>query len=206
MNFQSKTKLLARAKEIVLNEADAISKIHDQIPAKQLVIVLKMLLRCQGHVLVTGIGTSFAVAHRFAHLLSCCGTPAILINPTDCMHGGSGAITSRDIVFVISKGGESIEITQLARIAKLRGAKTIWLTSNHSSLLSSISDAQLSVNIDERLDPYGLIAVGSSLMNSVVCDLLCILLLELRGFSIQEFALTHPGGAVGKKMQLRVKK
>lgn len=164
--------------------------------------VLDVLFACTGHVLVTGAGTSRAVAQRFAHLLSCSGTPALLLNPADALHGGTGAVRAGDVLYVISKGGQSAEINQIAQIARQRGAKIIAQTENPASALAQMSDAVLHVTTRaEETDPYGMIATGSSLVNCAACDVLCVLLLERRGYTKEDFGKTHPGGAVGKKLE-----
>jgi arabinose-5-phosphate isomerase len=194
-----KSDLIARAKAAVEQEAQAVRALVDQFDDR-LVDVVELLLNCQGHVLVAGMGTSGAVAHRFAHLLSCCGTPALFFNAADGLHGGTGAVTANDIVFIISKGGHSAELNQFAEIARTRGAKIIAQTENPESPLAQISDAVFQVKLVGDVDPYGMIATGTSLVNAVAGDALCVLLLELRGYSAEEFGLTHPGGAVGKRL------
>lgn len=191
--------MVAKAREVVEREAQAVKALADQFDDR-LVDIVTLLLNCQGHVLVTGAGTSHAIAQRFAHLLSCCGTPALCINAANSLHGGSGAVTADDVVFIISKGGQSREINQFAEIARKRGAKIIAQTEAPESPLGQISDAIFKVKAGEEVDPHGMIATGSSLVNAAAGDVLCVLLLELRGYSRDDFGLTHPGGSVGKKL------
>jgi len=193
----SREEMVARAREVVRREAEAIQALCDQFD-ESLADVVELLLNCRGHVLVAGMGTSHAMAQRFAHLLSCCGTPALCIDAGDSLHGGSGAITAGDVLFIISKGGESEEVNTLADIAHARGAKVIAQTERPGSTLGRKSDAVFRVKASAGIDPYGMIATGSSLVNGAACDALCVLLLELRGYSPQAFHMTHPGGAVGK--------
>lgn len=191
--------LAARARAIIHREARAVQLLGQQVN-EELADVVKMLLHCRGHVLVTGAGTSRAVAERFAHLLSCCGTPALFIHAADCLHGGSGAITANDVLFVISKGGRSAEINQLAEIARARGARIIAQTEDPDAPLACLSDLVYRVVAQGDVDPYGMIATGSSLVNAAAGDVLCILLLEARGYSRNQFGRTHPGGAVGHRL------
>jgi D-arabinose 5-phosphate isomerase GutQ len=188
-----------RAKEIVLREADAVRALAGQLD-DSLAGVVSLLLNCRGHVLVTGAGTSRAIAQRLAHLLSCSGTPSLFISASDGLHGGSGAVTPDDVVFLISKGGHSGEINQFAEIARTRGAKLIAQTENPESPLAKMSDAVFKVKAVGEVDPYGMVATGSSLVNSAAGDVLCVLLLEQRGYTKEAFGQTHPGGAVGKKL------
>jgi D-arabinose 5-phosphate isomerase GutQ len=199
MTTTSQVDLLTRAKAVVEREAQAVEALVDQFDAS-LERLVALILNCKGHVLVTGAGTSRAVAERFAHLLSCCGTPGLFVSAADSLHGGAGAITANDVVFIISKGGHSAEINQFAELAKTRGALVIAQTENPESPLAQISDAVYKVKAIGDVDPYGMIATGSSLVNAAACDVLCVLLLERRGYTKEEFGVTHPGGAVGKKL------
>jgi D-arabinose 5-phosphate isomerase GutQ len=195
----SPTDIVARARDVIAREVQAVKALEEQLD-EGLVHVLNLLLNCKGHILVAGMGTSHAVAQRFAHLLSCCGTPALCIDAADSLHGGAGAITSHDVLFVISKGGRSAEINALVEIAHARGAKIIAQTENPEAPLGQMSDVIFTVQAVGDVDPYGFIATGSSLVNAAAGDVLCTLLLELRGYSKQEFGLTHPGGAVGRRL------
>ena len=176
---------------------EAVLKISPQIDEK-FVCVVEALFDCTGHVLVTGVGTSAAVAERFAHLLSVCGTPAIFINATDFLHGGSGAIRSDDVLYVFSKGGQSNEINELVKIAQLRKAKVIAQTEKPDSALGRMADVVFHITTVGDVDPFGMMALGSSLVNCAACDAVCVVLLELRGYTREAFGETHPGGAVGK--------
>jgi arabinose-5-phosphate isomerase len=162
--------------------------------------VVNLLLACEGHVLVTGAGTSHAVAQRLAHLLSCSGTPALPISAADALHGGSGAVTDRDLVYAISKGGHSAEVNGLVEIARSRGATIVAQTERLDSPLAAMSDAVLVVPAMEGIDPYGMVATGSSLVAAAVGNVLCALLLEARGYTREAFGETHPSGAVGRKI------
>jgi len=199
MPSYSAAEIVARARDVVEREAESVRALSDQFDAT-LAEVLDLLLTCRGHVLVSGMGTSHAIAQRFAHLLCCCGKPAVCINAADCLHGGAGTVTANDVLFVISKGGRSAEINKLAEIARARGAKIIAQTEDPDSPLGHASDVTLKVKAAGDVDPYGMIATGSSLVNGAVGDALCVLLLELRGYSRSAFGLTHPEGAVGEKL------
>jgi len=197
---QTTAALVARAQAIVEREAQAVAALAAQLDAG-LVQVVETLLGCKGHVLVTGAGTSHAMAQRLAHLLSCSGTPALCISAGDALHGGSGAVTASDVLYVISKGGRSAEINAFAEIAKARGAKVVAQTEAPESPLAQMSDAVYVVRVVGDVDPYGMVATGSSLVNGAAGDVLCVLLLELRGYSKEAFGQTHPGGAVGLKLE-----
>jgi len=196
MTEMSGKQMLERARRVIESEADAVSSLKGQL-TEELAGIVDTIINCKGHVLTAGAGTSWTVAERFAHLLACCGTPALFINAANAIHGGSGSITEKDVVYVISKGGQSAELNNFVRIAKERGAKIIAHTEKPDSELGRLSDAVYHVVAPEDVDPYGMIATGSSLVNAAACELL----LELRGYTKEQFGQTHPGGAVGEKLR-----
>ena len=199
-------KLLARAREVVAREAQGVAALAAQLD-EHLLGVVDLLYACQGHVLVAGAGTSHAVAQRFAHLLSCSGTPALCVSAADALHGGAGAVIDKDVVYLISKGGRSAEINRFAEIARARGARIVAQTEAPESPLGQMADAVYPVRAESEvdpggeIDPFGMIATGSSLVNSAAGDVLCVLLLERRGYTREAFGATHPGGAVGEKLE-----
>ncbi len=191
--------LIARAREVVEREAQGVRALIEQMD-EGLVEVVDLLYHCRGHVLVTGAGTSHAMAQRLAHLLSCSGTPALCISAADSLHGGAGAVTANDVVYAISKGGRTAEINAFVEIAKSRGARVVAQTENPDSPLGQLGDAVYVVRAAGDVDPYGMIATGSSLVNGAAGDVLCVLLMERRGYRVEQFGETHPGGAVGIKL------
>ena len=192
--------LVARAREVVAREAAGVAALAEQLDAG-LAAVVEVLLGCEGHVLVAGAGTSHAVAQRFAHLLSCSGTPAVCVSAADALHGGAGAITARDVVYVISKGGRTAEINRFVEIAQARGARVVAQTEAPDAPLARRADVVYLVRAAGEVDPYGRIGTGSSLVNAAAGDVLGALLLELRGYTREAFGETHPGGAVGRKLR-----
>jgi D-arabinose 5-phosphate isomerase GutQ len=191
-------KQLARA--TVERESASVLGLLDQID-DSFVAVANVLFACQGHVLVAGAGTSNAVGARLAHLLSCSGTPALFIHPGDSQHGLAGAVTANDVLIALSKGGETSEVNYLASVAKQRGATVVGFTEKPDSTLGRQSNHVLKVVADPDVDPYGMIATGSSLTNAAMGDALCAVLLQMRGYTREQFGETHPGGAVGRKLR-----
>jgi D-arabinose 5-phosphate isomerase GutQ len=192
--------ILEMATNVIALESKAVASLAKQLKPT-LVLAARAMLDCTGHVIVAGSGTSHAVALRFAHLLSCCGTPALFLHPGDSQHGSAGAIRSEDVLIALSKGGETTEVNFLAKVAKERGALVIGITEKPASTLGKLSDITLEIKTPEGVDPYGMIATGSSLLNSAFCDALCVVLLNLRGYSVEQFGQTHPGGAVGRMLK-----
>ncbi len=185
---------------VIETESRAVASLMNQIKPS-ILKAIQLMFNCQGHVIVSGSGTSHAVALRFAHLLSCVGTPAFFLHPGDSQHGAAGAVRPEDVWVGISKGGETAEVCYLAGIAKKRGAKVLAITENPDSTLGKLADLTLEVKAPEGVDPFDMVATGSSLVNSAFCDAICIALLNLRGYSLEQFGETHPGGAVGQKLK-----
>jgi len=186
--------------EVIERESAAVASAADQL-GDSYVETVRILLECEGKVLVSGSGTSHAVALRFAHLLSCVGTPALFLHPGDSQHGASGAVAAGDVWIGLSKGGETTEVIFLAGIARKRGATVLAITEKPRSSLGRLADTVVHLTAPEGVDPFGMVATGSSLFSSAFCDAVCVALLELRGYSVDDFGETHPGGAVGHKIK-----
>jgi D-arabinose 5-phosphate isomerase GutQ len=197
MDDQSIQALAAR---VIRDESAAVAALAEELPG-ELVRAVRLLLACTGHVIVSGSGTSHAVALRFAHLLSCCGTPALFLHPGDSQHGAAGALRAGDVWIGLSKGGETSEVCFLAGIARKRGVSVMAVTEKPGSTLARLADVVLEIHPPGSIDPYGMIATGSSLFTSAFCDAICVALLELRGYSRADFGETHPGGAVGHRLR-----
>ncbi len=199
MQLEKSDRLIQRARDVIETEIIGIESLPDQFTS-DINRVIDLLLHRKGKVMVTGAGTSRTIAERFAHLLSCCGIPALFIHAADCLHGGAGAIQSDDVLYIISKGGQSEEINQFAQIAHQRGAKIIAHTEKPDSPLGKLADVVFKVVSPVGIDPFGMVATGSSLVNAAACDAICVILLEEGGYTKEAFGLTHPSGAVGIKL------
>jgi D-arabinose 5-phosphate isomerase GutQ len=163
--------IMEMATGVIDLESRAVASLVEQLKPS-LVQAAQAMLDCKGHVIVAGSGTSHAVALRFAHLLSCCGTPSLFLHPGDSLHGSAGAVRAEDVLVALSKGGETTEVNFLAKVAKERGAKVIGITEKPASTLAKLSDITLEIKAPDDADPYGMIATGSSLFNSAFCDVL----------------------------------
>ena len=183
------------ARKLIRAEAAAVAAIADQLD-DSFDAALEMLVALPGKVIVVGSGTSGAIARRFAHLLSVCGTPSFFLIAADGLHGTVGAVTTGDLVIAISKGGESAELTGFVQLAKDRGALSIALTANTVSPLGLLVD--LAVPVDSSsADPGGVIAMGSTLATAAWGDALAMALMKRRGYTWESVLHSHPGGAVG---------
>lgn len=188
--------------DAIERESAAVASLAGQLD-ERFEATVQAMLDCQGKVLVSGSGTSHAVALRFAHLLSCVGTPALFLHPGDSQHGAAGAVAAGDVWVGLSKGGETTEVVFLAGIARKRGAMVVAITERPASSLGRLADIVLQAKAPEGVDPFGMVATGSSLFNAALCDAICAALLESRGYTVDAFGETHPGGAVGHKIRER---
>lgn len=183
------------------HEAVAIARVADTID-DDFVDVAKTLLTCNGKVFVSGSGTSGTIARRMAHLLSVCGTPAVFLAPMDALHGSSAAIRGEDVVLLISNGGSSSEVLELAHIARRLGAKIVVLTGQAKSPLAQEADHLALVNVTSEAEIGGVIATGVTLAQAAWGDALAEVLMRARGYTWAEFMKSHPAGAVGMRSDL----
>jgi D-arabinose 5-phosphate isomerase GutQ len=191
---------LARMRATLAKEAAILDQLATTL-GPGIHAAVDLLLKTTGHVFVSGAGTSNPVAKRMAHLLSCSGLPAVFIHPADCLHGSSGALKPGDTLVLISKGGKTTEVNRFAQIAKRRGARLVAFTEAPESELGQMADAIIQVKVPADSDPFGMVATASSLANSAMADAICETILVETGYSLSAFAETHPGGAVGKKIE-----
>lgn len=161
-------------------------------------------LDCEGRIVVTGMGKSGHIGGKIAATLASTGTPAFFVHPGEASHGDMGMITSKDVVVAISNSGETQEISILLPLIKRLGVPLISLTGNADSTLAQAADINLDVSVENEACPLGLAPTSSTTTALAMGDALAIALLEERGFSEDDFALSHPGGSLGKKLLLRV--
>lgn len=165
---------------------------------------VKLILNNRGRVVVTGIGKSAIIASKVVATFNSTGTPSIFMHAADAIHGDLGIVGRDDIVMAISKSGETPEIKVLIPLIKARGNKLIAMVGNNGSYLASQADYVLNVSVEHEACPNNLAPTSSTTAQLVMGDALAVCLLELRGFTPGDFAKFHPGGALGKRMYLRV--
>ncbi|PRA79673.1 sugar isomerase [Microbacterium sp. MYb66] len=189
--------ILAVARGRLQAEADAVAALIDTVD-DTLVTAASLILSGTGKLFIGGSGTSGTVARRMAHILSVTGTPSLPFSPMDGLHGASGAISANDIVLLISNGGASDEVVQLARIARGRGARVISLSRSHETPLAQLADHSVAVAVRPAADIGGIVATGITIAQSAWGDALAEVLMRGRGYTWAEFMTTHPAGAVGR--------
>jgi len=194
---------LALARDVLATEASAITALAARLGAPFLAAV-RLMLDCRGRVVVSGIGKSGHVARKIAATLASTGTPAFFVHPAEASHGDLGMITPQDVVLMLSNSGETDELVALAPHLKRQGANLIALTGNEQSSLAVAADVHLDAAVDAEACPLGLAPTASTTAALALGDALAIVLLDARGFSIEDFARSHPGGSLGRKLFTRV--
>jgi arabinose-5-phosphate isomerase len=201
MKLENKIQLLA--KKVLKQEAEAILNITNFID-DSFENCIEHILSLQGRLVITGIGKSAIVAQKIVATLNSTGTPSLFMHAADAIHGDLGMIQPIDSVLVISKSGDTPELKVLVPMIKRAGQKLICMVSNTNSFLAKQSDFVLAATIDAEACPLNLAPTTSTTVSLALGDALAICLLEKRGFSASDFGKYHPGGALGKKLFLKV--
>lgn len=195
--------ILAEARRVIRIEAEALSDLADSIDSSFEKAVL-MILASKGRVIVTGMGKSGLIGQKIASTMASTGTPAFFLHPAEALHGDLGMIIRGDVVIAISNSGETEEVLRILPIVKRIGAELVSMTGKPASTLAKAGDVHLNIAIKEEACPLGLAPTASTTATLAMGDALAVALLIEHGFKAEDFALFHPGGALGKKLLLSV--
>ena len=196
--------IIELAGQIIENEAAAILGLKRQIN-DDFQNTVELLLENKGNLVFTGIGKSAIIAQKIVATLNSTGTTAVFMHAADAIHGDLGIVREGDIVVVLSKSGETPEIKVLVPLIKLRGNRIVAMVGNPQSYLAQQADYVLDVSVSDEAMPDSLAPTSSTTAQLVMGDALALILMKCRGFSTEDFAKFHPGGALGKQLYLRVK-
>ncbi|MCG9624814.1 MULTISPECIES: KpsF/GutQ family sugar-phosphate isomerase [Vibrio] len=194
---------VSAAKRVLDTEVQALQHLERYFD-KQFESVCDAILNHQGKVIVMGMGKSGHIGKKIAATLASTGTSAFFVHPGEAAHGDLGMIEARDLVIAISNSGESHEIISLFPVFKRLGITTVSMTGKPESNMAKLSDFHLQITVPKEACPLGLAPTSSSTATLVMGDALAIALLEARGFGEEDFALSHPGGALGRKLLLKL--
>jgi len=197
-------KLQELALAVIDTEARAITGLATEINQPTFVQACRLMLACQGRVVVTGMGKSGHIAGKIAATLASTGTPAFFVHPGEASHGDLGMITTADVVLALSNSGETAEIITILPIIKRLNVPLIAMTGNPGSTLSGAAAANINVRVDKEACPLGLAPTASTTAALAMGDALAVALLESRGFTEEDFARSHPGGALGRRLLLLI--
>ncbi|MCL4636416.1 arabinose 5-phosphate isomerase KdsD [Burkholderia sp.] len=190
---------LALARDVLDIEADAVRALRDQLDGG-FVQAVALLLGCRGRVVVSGIGKSGHIARKIAATLASTGTPAFFVHPAEASHGDLGMVTSDDVFIGISYSGESEELVAILPLVKRIGAKLIAITGRAGSSLGTLADVNLNAAVSKEACPLNLAPTASTTAALALGDALAVAVLDARGFGSEDFARSHPGGALGRRL------
>lgn len=194
---------LASARRVIDIETDAITALHERLDS-HFVSACRLLMGCQGKVVVSGMGKSGHIGHKIAATLASTGTPAFFMHPGEANHGDLGMLGKDDVLLAISNSGETSELLNLLPVVKRLGVPVIAMTNSQSSSLGQHADVVLNIQVAQEACPLNLAPTASTTATLVLGDALAIALLDARGFTSNDFALSHPGGSLGRKLLLKV--
>ena len=197
-------KLQELALAVIDTEARAIAGLAREIKQPSFIEACRLMLACQGRVVVTGMGKSGHIAGKIAATLASTGTPAFFVHPGEASHGDLGMITATDVVFALSNSGETTEIITILPLIKRLSVPLIAMTGNPKSTLSLAATANINVCVEKEACPLGLAPTASTTAALAMGDALAVALLESRGFTEEDFARSHPGGALGRRLLLMI--
>ena len=195
--------IIKRAKEVFRLEAKAVSALAKKLD-DNFVKAVEAISNCRGRVVVTGMGKAGIIGQKISATLASLGTPSIWLHSAEAVHGDLGRVTKEDIVIALSNSGETEETKSLIPVLKKIGAKIIAVTGNKNSSLAKFSNLVLDVSVKKEACPLGLAPTSSTTAMLAMGDALAVCLVEKKGFKEKDFALFHPGGALGRKLLLKV--
>ncbi len=196
-------KLQALGLAVIRNEAAAVKALEERISG-DFVQACCFMLACEGRIVVTGMGKSGHIGNKIAATLASTGSPAFFVHPGEASHGDLGMITGKDVVLALSNSGETAELLTILPLIKRLGAPLIAMTGNPGSNLAREADVHVDVSVEQEACPLNLAPTSSTTATLAMGDALAIALLEARGFTEADFALSHPGGSLGRRLLLHI--
>ncbi len=202
--MSKKHNFLGLANAVIDAEVDAISAMKANLD-ESFEGSCKAILACKGRVIISGMGKSGHISNKIAATFASTGTPAFFVHPGEALHGDLGMITGDDVVIAISNSGTTEEVVTLASLVKRLGTVVIGMSGDTQSPLAELSDYHLDISVEKEACPMGLAPTSSTTVTLVMGDALAVALLEARGFTPEDFARSHPGGRLGKRLLVHVK-
>ena len=195
--------LLALARRVLDIESRAVEQLKSRLDGS-FAVACDLCLATKGRVVVTGMGKSGHIGRKISATLASTGTPSFFVHPAEASHGDLGMITPTDLLLAVSYSGETEEVVTILPLIKRMGAQLISMTGTPGSTLAKAADAHLDIHVDEEACPLNLAPTASTTATLAMGDALAVALLESRGFTAEDFALSHPSGSLGKRLVLRV--
>lgn len=192
--------IVAEIERTLRMEASSISSLENSLDMNTMYRIVKLIAGCHGKIIVSGCGTSAMAARKIVHSLNCIECPALFLSPSDAVHGGLGVLQKDDILILISKGGNTAELLKIIPACKTKKAVLIGISENSDSAIAEASDVYLKVRIDREPCRFNMLATASTLSVIAVFDAICIALMQETEYTKDQFAVIHPGGAVGERL------
>lgn len=192
--------IISEVNRCISMEADAIGKLTEVLDEKAVLETAKALQNCKGKVILSGCGTSAMAAKKIAHSLCCIEIPALFLSPADAVHGGLGVLQEDDILILISKGGNTQELVNLIPACRTKKAKLISVSENPDSKIAQAADIYMKVKAEREPCRFNMLATSSTLAVISTFDAICIALMQMTGYTREQFAVIHPGGEVGERL------
>lgn len=181
-------------------EADSVMKQQEEIEEEAILEVAETIQNCKGKIILSACGTSAMAAKKIAHSLNCIECPALFLTPSDAVHGGLGVVQPEDVVILISKGGNTEELVRLLPTCKTKKVPVIGVSENPDSKLAVNADIYLKIKVEREPCRFNMLATASTMAVIAVFDAVCVALMQMTGYSREQFAVIHPGGAVGERL------
>ena len=194
------SEILSEINRCLTMEAESIAQLRQTLEQEAVLAAAKALMNCKGKVILSGCGTSAMAARKVAHSLSCIEIPALFLSPADAVHGALGVLQREDILVLISKGGNTQELVNLIPACKTKGALLIGVSENPESVIAGQADIYLKVKVEQEPCRFNMLATASTLAVIATFDAICIALMQMTGYTREQFAVIHPGGAVGERL------
>ncbi len=192
--------ILSEVRRSIAIEAESVRRLAEELDEEAVLKTVKAFAECKGKVIVSGCGTSAVAAKKVAHSLNCIEIPALFLTPSDAVHGGLGVLQEDDILVLISKGGNTQELVNLIPACKTKKALLIGVSENPESKIAVNSDIYLKVKVEKEPCRFNMLATASTLAVISMFDSICIALMQYTGYTREQFAVIHPGGAVGDRL------
>ncbi|WP_322200580.1 KpsF/GutQ family sugar-phosphate isomerase [Acutalibacter intestini] len=192
--------LLEQVQHSIETEAQSIRGLAEKIQGPEWLALIHLLAETKGRIVLSGCGTSAMAAQKISHSLNCVARPSFFLVPSDAVHGGLGAVRPGDVCVLVSKGGNTAELVRLLPALKAKGARVVAVTENRGSALAQAADLVLNVAVDREPDPFNMLATASTVSVIAAFDAVCVALMWETGYTREQFAVIHPGGAVGERL------
>lgn len=197
--------MMAEVRRCIRMEAASLSSLAEELDETRVIQAAYVLKECKGKVILSGCGTSAMAAKKIAHSLCCIEVPALFLSPADAVHGALGVLQKEDILILISKGGNTQELVNLIFACKEKKALLIGVSENPESKIAAAADIYLKVKVEKEPCRFNMLATASTLAVISLFDAICIALMQMTGYTREQFALIHPGGAVGERLHNHLK-